>query len=338
MTLKAALVKLGPILISIILLFAFFRNQDAAGLAEALRKSRWILVLWAGLLNLFLLPVLRAERFRGIIAALPNPGPSARLGELVRIMSATRVLNLILPVAAGETLRIVRLKKLFGYSAISTAAAVVMESVTEALAFAGIALVLLVFPTRLFGVRSDAIVTLLLGFIGLGTAVLVLVLLMSRTSGSDVNTSIHRSGKLKLSIRRFRDSLGVLNAGRVWWIALLWTLVVDIVDVAMVGLCLRAAGITLPIAGWCVLLVGINLAIAIPAPGHVGTLEAGAVLILLALGIERGPASVFALLYHAAHLFPTLILGSIALQLEFRVQPVAGDQNFLKTHGRSPQV
>jgi len=298
-------------------------------------------VLWAGLLNLFLLPVLRAERFRKIIAAVPNPGPSARLGELIRIMSATRVLNLILPAAAGETLRIVRLKKLYGYSAFSAAAAVVMESVAEALAFAGIALVLLVFPTRLFGVRSDAIITLLLSFIGLGTAVLVFILFMSRTRRPDAQNfhrTGHRTGKLKLSLRRFRDSLGAVNTGGVWWIALLWTLVVDIVDVAMVGLCLRAAGITLPIAGWCVLLVGINLAIAIPAPGHVGTLEAGAVLILLALGIERGPASVFALLYHAAHLFPTLILGSIALQLEFRVQPVAGDQNFLKTHGRSPQV
>ena len=100
-----------------------------------------------------------------------------------------------------------------------------------------------------------------------------------------------------------------------WLKALAWTILGDVVDLLMIGLCLSATGIPLMPMDWFVVLAAINVAILLPSPGNIGTLEAGAVLALGAMGIARGPALAFALVYHAAHLLPVLVAGALSLHL-----------------------
>jgi uncharacterized membrane protein YbhN (UPF0104 family) len=101
--------------------------------------------------------------------------------------------------------------------------------------------------------------------------------------------------------------LGVMAFQRKWIRPLGYTLFADLSDAAMIGCCLVALGVQRDPAAWCVVLVTINLAMLIPSPGNLGTLEAGAILGLAAVGIDRKTAIVFAVLYRAAHLVPVVL-------------------------------
>ena len=53
-------------------------------------------------------------------------------------------------------------------------------------------------------------------------------------------------------------------------------------------------------------------------PGHIGVLEAGAVVALTTSGVAAEPALAFALVYHAVHLVPGTILGVLAIWLPWK--------------------
>jgi uncharacterized membrane protein YbhN (UPF0104 family) len=100
--------------------------------------------------------------------------------------------------------------------------------------------------------------------------------------------------------------LGVMAIHRKWIKPLGYTLLSDLSDAAMVGCCLAALGVQRDPAAWCAVLVAINLAMLIPSPGNLGTLEAGAILGLAAIGVDRKTAIEFAILYRAAHFVPVV--------------------------------
>jgi len=116
-------------------------------------------------------------------------------------------------------------------------------------------------------------------------------------------------------LRQLRVSLRLLHAPGIWLRSLAWSCVSDVVDIAMIGLCLVAVGIHAPVGAWCLVLLAVNLAVVVPStPGQFGVLEAAAVLVLGALGAGVNEALAFALLYHAAHALPVAALGLLSLR------------------------
>jgi uncharacterized protein (TIRG00374 family) len=70
-------------------------------------------------------------------------------------------------------------------------------------------------------------------------------------------------------------------------------------------------------------LFGVNLALAMPAPpANLGNFELGAGFALVGLGADRDQAAAFALGLHALQVFPTLLIGPLAL-LRFRRRQLA---------------
>ena len=81
----------------------------------------------------------------------------------------------------------------------------------------------------------------------------------------------------------------------------------------------RAVGMPLSFINCATVLFLVNVAVIIPAaPGQLGTLEAGAVGALVALGHDENAAMAFALLYHAVHLVPATLAGGVILALARR--------------------
>jgi uncharacterized membrane protein YbhN (UPF0104 family) len=100
------------------------------------------------------------------------------------------------------------------------------------------------------------------------------------------------------------------------WRSFFWAVFSDLSDLAMIWLVARAAGFALGPAGCAAVWAGVNVAIAVPAaPGQLGVLEAGAVLVLRVLGAGDERALAIALAYHATHVLPTLLAGIFALGL-----------------------
>ena len=98
-------------------------------------------------------------------------------------------------------------------------------------------------------------------------------------------------------------------------------------DLLEIMVSLRAVGVPAGYAVALLVLIAINLAITIPAPANGGTLELGAVIALNAVGVDRGRALAFALLYHAAQVLPVLMIGisggALAWRSTFRAEAEA---------------
>jgi glycosyltransferase AglD len=290
---RSRLKSLLPWLVSGLTLWLLLRHFDFSTLWKDLQFSIWSMVLWATLLNLILITILRTQRFQVLISQLPG---NANFVELTSILMASRALNIVLPARAGETLRTYQLHRRHHYPMKAVVTAIAIETSLEAIVLSVTALGIL--STGLFPKSFERILYPL--FIAGGIC-----------------------GALAFLLRKIKIGHFV-SQKRVWVKALGWTWLTDFVDLIMIGLCLKAVGIdvgsTVPLmlVHWFLILVTINIAIALPSPGNLGTLEAGAVLALHFLGVAKGPALAFALLYHASHLVPVILLGSASLHTQFR--------------------
>jgi hypothetical protein len=87
-----------------------------------------------------------------------------------------------------------------------------------------------------------------------------------------------------------------------------WTLEVNVTTLS-----LRAVGLRLPLGSTLFVLLAVNLALALPVatPANFGTLEVGAVLALVELGVPKERAVAFALSYHLLQLVPVAIIGLV---------------------------
>jgi len=273
-----------PWVVSGLTLWFLLRHFDFSTLWSELHSSSWPFVFYAALLNLILITLFRTERFHVLIANLPGKINFAELGSL---LMAVRALNILLPA---------RLCRRHHYPMNGVLTAIAMETSLEAIALSMTALVVL--ATGFFPPSFEKVLYPLVTAGGICAGLYLFL------------------GKIKIGRFAARKN--------VWTKALMWTWLTDFVDLLMVGLCLKAVGISvgatmpLTLVHWFLILATINIAIVLPSPGNLGTLEAGAVLSLHTLGVAKGPALAFALLYHAAHLIPVILLGSASLHSQLR--------------------
>lgn len=91
--------------------------------------------------------------------------------------------------------------------------------------------------------------------------------------------------------------------------AMICSWLTDWVEVTLV---LYAVGVPVPLAAGLLILLTINMAIAVPGmPGHLGTMELGALVALELLHVPREQGLSFALLYHGVQVIPLLVLSLV---------------------------
>jgi uncharacterized membrane protein YbhN (UPF0104 family) len=92
--------------------------------------------------------------------------------------------------------------------------------------------------------------------------------------------------------------------------ALAWSFGADVLEVAVIALCLKSLGLSAGLTTSILVLAAVNLAIALPStPGNLGALEAGAALALVATGVAHDAAVAFAVLYRAVQWLPITLAG-----------------------------
>jgi hypothetical protein len=296
------------------------RRMDLARVLATLRAADGRLVAGAVFLNVVLNTAARVFRRRTLFAALPRAGVGAGFLELASLIFVGQTANKFLPARAGDAITTVQLHRRHGYPVAALVAAQLLEKVLEVLGMCLLALVCAIFcpPTTISRVPFYA-------FGAAGVAALVFLAVGTRGwQGSPAATALASAPASPLQpgppapglrgrARRFLGRLGeasrLLGAPHVWPPALLWSLASDLVDVAMIALCLAAVGLHVEIGVWLLVYLAVNLAIAVPlTPGQVGVLEAGAVLALASAGVGQSEALAFALIYHAVHIVPPALL------------------------------
>jgi len=93
-----------------------------------------------------------------------------------------------------------------------------------------------------------------------------------------------------------------------------WLMVSNVLVVAIIALCVSAVGGHASARDCLELMFATSLATALPlVPGHVGTFEAGFVLVATRLGMPAPIAVSAAVLYHVAQIVPLAVVGAVAL-------------------------
>jgi hypothetical protein len=306
-------------------------NLDLPRLWEALSTATWSLVLLAATLNLTLNLWARVRRWAVLLeplSASTRPGVSDGEGtaSLSALFLASQAANNILPARAGEALLLVHLRRR-GYALGQLLAWRLFDKVVELVSLGLVAL-----PVVLFAALPRGATLPLWLLVGSALAALVGVGLAARSTGEPLREgdsarepdplpergprrAVRLWLKVRSAVKRFAAAVRVIHSPRTWLRAVGWSLLSDLADAAMIGLCLEAVGLSLGMGDWVMILLAVNVAIIAPStPGQLGVLEAAAMLVLSALGVGPERALAFAVLYHAAHLVLVTLIGSFALR------------------------
>jgi uncharacterized membrane protein YbhN (UPF0104 family) len=110
-----------------------------------------------------------------------------------------------------------------------------------------------------------------------------------------------------------RGGVVAFRARRTWTIAFLIAPLPWLWEAFAIWVTTRAFGIVIsPTDAFCV-LVAFNLAMFVPSPGGVGTVEAGGATALVLFGAGRAQAIAYMFAYHFAQLLPAVLTGAAIL-------------------------
>ena len=224
-------------------------------------------------------------------ASLSRTSP-VPFGQLVRYTMAAIAASVVTPARAGETLRLWLLRREHGVPLSQSAGAALGEKILD-----GLALLMLVLPLPWLVPGLPAWVEHTIGVLAaLSVPGLVIGWWFAR----------RRAGAGRIAM--FLGQIRILREPRTLAWAFLACLAGWLFDLSALWASMRAVGVVEKFGAVTFVLLVINAALIIPStPGNFGALEAGAVLGLDLLHVERAPAVAVALLYHGAQLVPLLI-------------------------------
>jgi uncharacterized protein (TIRG00374 family) len=292
------------ILVSAGLLAYLAFTVDFHELGATLARTRWgwvAVAAAAGILGLFA----RAARWRYLFP------PGANLPSLVPAMMIGYMANNVLPLRAGEFVRVYVLARRWGHfwTALAT---LVVERVLDSIALVLIlgVLVLLVDVPAIF--RNAALVMLAIDVAGVGA---LTFLARYPAAGRRILARIGRRWPaLERRIARVYDTFvrgldGIRTARHVPPLVI-WTVIVWLCPALAAWSGLKAVDLHLPfLAGW-VVLAFVGLGISIPsAPGYVGVFHFAAAKAVDMFGTSAAAAVAFAIVFHASQFVPITVVG-----------------------------
>jgi hypothetical protein len=253
---------------------------------------------------------MRSERWRSLFPRASRPGA-------VPTFWATQVgllANNVLPVRAGELVRVLALSREAGLRRTAVLATVGVERVFDLAVIAGLELAV---ASRLPDADVTRRFTLLAAGILAATAAIVVVLAIApvrRFAGSLLLRLPMLRTRGSVVIESLRTGLAALRDRQLAAVALLWTLASWLV-LAFAGWCvLQAFDLHLPWHAALFLLVAVTFAQAVPASaGSVGVFELAARSALVAYGVSPAVALSAGLVLHAVSALPFIVLGAVGM-------------------------
>lgn len=239
-----------------------------------------------------LMMAVRAARLQRLL-----PGAPPFLACFLAKLSASAINNLT-PLRGGDVARVWMLNRHARISKTAAAAVAIVENLLELLALSALALPAVQGAPEQGWVVSVAPIVL-------AVAILLVLLLAIRGGG------VGRLGALRARIEPGVEALRH-PANAVGCVAL--SLSVWVIEAAMVVLTARAIGLPVSVSLAIVVLLGINVALALPSlPAGIGAFEAAVVFVLTQSGVQKEVALAFALLYHLVQVVPVTIAGAVVV-------------------------
>jgi glycosyltransferase 2 family protein len=265
------------------------RDLHLAELVSALHRVSWWPIAISAALN-FLILLFKAMAWR-LLLGPRHPVPVHRLFSYTIGAYAGSAL---LPMRAGEVLRLWLLRERDGVPMERAAAVAVAEKLLDI-----VAILLVVAP--LPWLVDDPPVGLRWWLVGSAVAVALAVAALR---------ALAKRLAPERWLARFAAQVSVEHRPRTVLIALVLLILACLVDFAEIELVLWAVGIDAPVSATLMLLFLINVTIAVPStPGQVGALELGALIAFGLYDIPRAQGLAFAIWYHALQIVPVVAVG-----------------------------
>lgn len=249
-------------------------------------------------------------------AALVNAVQRVPWRTPVAAMYVGQAGSAILPMRAGEAVRLELLSRATGMGRAAALGTVASDHTVNALvmfAFATLLPLLLPLPHWMAASVWGGL-----------AAVLSAVVILLRLAQSPRAAAEGRLAKL---VERTRSGLVGLRNPRALGRAAAFSVLAWLGEVVVAMLALAAFQLPHDLSHAAAVLFGVNMALGIPAPpGAMGSFELGAGSALVFFGCEPGRAAAFALGYHALQLIPTLLMGAVMLRM-FRSRPELADSS-----------
>lgn len=298
--------------ISVALLGFLLWSVDLREVAAQLRQAHWGWVLLGVVLPVLGLWV-RARRWWYLFPPRSDPPglvPAIMIGYMA---------NNVLPLRAGEFVRVYVVARRWGHGFWTTLASLIVERVLDSLAIVLIlaVLVLLIPVPPLF--QWTALTVLAIDLVAVATLAVIAAApalclrLLARLAGRWPSLA----KRAERGFETFVRGLDGIRTGSHALPLLLWTVGVWVVPAAQAYTMLRALHMDLPwIAGW-VVLAFVGLSVSIPsAPGYIGVFHYAAVLAMGIFDVPRPTAVGYALLLHASQIVPITLVGWLFLLRE----------------------
>ena len=267
----------------------------------------WIAV--AAGVNLVVL-VFQAARWLALVKPL---APGATLGSAFRAMITGFTVSAFVPARGGELARVEMFGRETGLPRMVVMGSVLLDTLVNASVLLIGAAVLPFFVKVPLWMRPGGWAALCL--FGLGVAAVFAL----RAGGSPAAAASAEASRLPLRsglaalATQVRQGLGATADARALALSFSASLGSWVLETNVAALALRAVGLRLPLGSTLLVLLAVNFALALPVatPANVGTLEIGATLALVELGVPKETAIAFAVSYHLLQLLPIASIGLV---------------------------
>jgi uncharacterized membrane protein YbhN (UPF0104 family) len=271
------------------------------------RRARVELLVAVVAINGLMLTI-RAARLQVLLSPLRRPS----FESLFRAVLTSSALNNVLPLRAGDVARLYMLESCAGIGKSAAMAIAVIEKLLEVLVLTALALCATCFAPQQSWV---------LGTCAAALAVAVAALVVLRRMADGRSDRIPRF--LRAAAAGIAPGMSALRSSEATSKTLAASLAAWSCEIAMIILCARAIGLHVAPALAVVVLLGINLAMAVPAlPANAGTFESAAAVVLVFAKVGKPTAVAFALLYHLVQVAPVTLAGlGVLARSGFRLRP-----------------
>jgi hypothetical protein len=305
--------------VTAVLMWWAFHKVDFADVGATIRSVRVLPMLFAVVVAT--VPFyLRVPRWRLLLRN--EDGSAIPTGALWHAIAIGFAANNVLPLRAGEVLRVGVVSRLAGVPFAAALSSVAVERVLDALtvtALMGIGLVGGQLPATvtLGGTTPVAVVAQRTGILCLAALLVAIAAAWRRDLALRLFKWLMPSGRVGGALVQFVDRLlGGLEALRDPRRALPvlgWSLITWLVNATAFYIGFRAFNFAVPFTGALILQGALMIGIAVPStPGYALVFEGAIVAALALFGVPTGPAFAFAVTYHITTFIPITTLGAIS--------------------------
>lgn len=263
--------------------------------------------------------VLRVLRWQILLHG--DDGRRLPAGALWHAIAMGFMANNVLPLRAGEVVRVYAASQLTQTRFTSVLASVGVERLFDAvtvLTLLGVGLLTAHLPEgAAAGFGVERVVTIAGFAAGLGLAIAGLVVAFPLAAERAVRVAIpsaRLAEKLVGLIEGIRRGLSVLRSPSRIAFTLAWSFALWLVSAAAFYVMFGAFGIEVDFAGALVMQGLIMVGIALPStPGYVGAFEFPIIALLELYGVDRSLAAAYALTFHVTTFLPITLLGAFSV-------------------------